>query len=250
MGFKDHFSDVSADYARARPGYPAELFEYLAGLAPGRQRAWDCATGTGQAAAGLSGWFDEVRATDASRNQIDNARPVQNIQYSVSPAENTPFPANFFDLVNVSTALHWFDMEKFYGEVRRVTRPGGILAVYAYTLFKISPDLDRIIKAGIFDPIEDYWPPERKIIDDEYRTIPFPFEEVDPPEFSIAMDWSFSDLQAYLGTWSAVRNFEKTQGEGPLNEAMKKLRAAWGSAGARRSVSMELFMRVGRVFPN
>jgi methylase of polypeptide subunit release factors len=73
MTFKDHFSKQAADYAKFRPRYPHEMFEYLGSLAPRRQLAWDCGTGNGQAAVGLATMFDRVIATDASEKQISNA---------------------------------------------------------------------------------------------------------------------------------------------------------------------------------
>ncbi len=60
MKFKDHFSGHAANYAKFRPNYPRQLFEYLVSIAPGRGRAWDCATGNGQAAVGLSAFFECV----------------------------------------------------------------------------------------------------------------------------------------------------------------------------------------------
>ena len=84
--FKDHFSGHAADYANFRPNYPPELFDYLASISPGRELAWDCATGNGQAAVGLAAHFDEIIATDASAQQIENARPHLRISYRV--AEN------------------------------------------------------------------------------------------------------------------------------------------------------------------
>src|SRR5256886_7010020 len=74
-------------YAATRPTYPDALFARLAALAPGTSRAWDCATGNGQAAIGLARWFDRVDATDASADQIANAMTHERIRYAVAPSE-------------------------------------------------------------------------------------------------------------------------------------------------------------------
>jgi len=89
MSFKDHFSKQAADYARFRPRYPREMFEYLGRIAPSRALAWDCATGNGQAAVGLAAVFERVIATDASEKQIANAEPHERVEYRVAPAEES-----------------------------------------------------------------------------------------------------------------------------------------------------------------
>ena len=124
-GFSDHFSKNASGYSSYRPNYPGELFGYLASVAPSRKCAWDCATGSGQAAVPLAGYFDEVHATDASENQILKASPADNLIYSVSPAEACGLSGGSVDVVTVAQALHWFDIDAFGREVERVLCPGG-----------------------------------------------------------------------------------------------------------------------------
>jgi ubiquinone/menaquinone biosynthesis C-methylase UbiE len=112
--FKDHFSRQAADYAKFRPSYPKELFDYLGSIAPGRQLAWDCGTGNGQAAIGLASVFDGVIATDASEKQITNAEPHERVDYRVAPAESSGINSATIDLIMVAQALHWFDLDRFY----------------------------------------------------------------------------------------------------------------------------------------
>src|SRR5215475_11590766 len=126
MGFKDHFSRQAANYAKFRPRYRRELFDYLASIAPGRELAWDCGTGNGQAAVGLASVFDRVIATDASKKQIANAEPHNRVEYHVAPAENSGIPSGTIDLIMVAQALHWFDLDRFYGQAGRVLKPDGI----------------------------------------------------------------------------------------------------------------------------
>jgi SAM-dependent methyltransferase len=202
--FQDHFSGHADRYGAFRPTYPVALFEYLASLAPARDLAWDCATGNGQAALALSPFFGRVVATDASPQQVAQARPHDRIDYLVAPAERTPLPESSIDLITVAQALHWFALPAFYSEVLRVARPGGILAAWCYELNEITPEVDQVIGRLYSDILGGDWPPERRLVEEGYRTIPFPFDEVAPPQFSMGARWDLPRLLGYLGTWSAV----------------------------------------------
>ena len=250
MKFKDHFSDVAHDYARARPAYPAELFKFLAEVAPAPKRAWDCATGNGQAAIGLSEWFEEVQATDASPDQIAQSIARENITYSVQLAEKTKFADKSFDLVNVATALHWFDLERFYTEVHRLLRPGGIFAAYGQKLFKISPELDALVSAQIFEPLDPFWPPENKLVRDGYRSLAFPFEEIGMPRLEMQLNWNFDDLKVYLGTWSSWRKYVGKFGPEPMQKALVEVAKVWGDPANEWQVKMDLVGRIGRLRGN
>ncbi len=179
--FKDHFSDQSGDYLRYRPSYPDALFAYLAEISPTRHLAWDCATGSGQAAQGLSAHFEKVIATDASAAQIDSAIPTANVHYRVASAESSGLPDHSVDLVTVAQALHWLDLERFYDEVRRVLKPGGLLAVWSYNLLRTDSAIDAQVDAFYSRTVGPYWPPERRWIENGYRDLPFPFPEMAPP---------------------------------------------------------------------
>ena len=120
MTFKDHFSGLAADYAQYRPRYPGALFDYLAKTTPAQKRAWDCACGSGQATLDLAERFEAVIATDASAKQIAAARPHPRVTYAVGRAEDSGLEDNSVDLITVAQSLHWFDLNLFYGEVRRV----------------------------------------------------------------------------------------------------------------------------------
>ena len=126
--FKDHFSKQAADYATFRPRYPQKLFEYLGSIAPSRRLAWDCGTGNGQAAVGLASTFHRVIATDASEKQIANAQQHERIDYRVASAEDSGIQSEMIDLIMVAQALHWFDLDRFYDEARRVLKRDGVLA--------------------------------------------------------------------------------------------------------------------------
>src|SRR5437667_5298757 len=157
MTFKDHFSRQAADYAKFRPRYPQQLFEYLGRSAPSRQLAWDCGTGNGQAAVGLAAVFDHVIATDASEKQIANAQSYDRVEYRVAPAENSGRESDAIDLAMVAYALHLFVLDRFYAVARRVLKPDGVHAATAYNLLQISPGIDQVVNRYYYDIVGPFW---------------------------------------------------------------------------------------------
>jgi len=244
--FKDHFSGHAADYRAFRPVYPPDLFEYLASVVPGRDLAWDCGTGNGQAAAGLAGHFARVFATDASAEQLRQAEPHTRVEYAVAPAERCPLPDHTVDLVTVTQALHWFDLERFYAEVRRVARPGGVLAVSCYYDPSVGSDVDPVIRRWEAF-IRPYWTPERTWVDAGYRTVPFPFPELPAPRFELTRESTLPEFLGYLGTWSASKQYTKATGSDPVQPFAAEFAVAWGDPGMMRTVRWAFNVRVGRV---
>ncbi len=227
--FKDHFSAQSAGYARHRPHYPRALFEYLAGLGRCR-RAWDCATGSGQAAVALADFFEAVIATDASQAQIDAAFSHPRVRYRVAAAEESGLPEDSVDLVTVGQALHWFDTGRFFDEASRVLVSGGVLAAWCYELCRVSPDCDRIVRRLYSDIVGTYWPPERRLIEERYARIEFPGSVLAAPALAMNTTWTVEDMLGYLRTWSACQRYRREQGSDPVERIDGELRAAWGAA--------------------
>ncbi|MBF8963365.1 class I SAM-dependent methyltransferase [Pontibacter sp. FD36] len=242
---KDNFSGHAADYARFRPTYPRELIAQLAGMAPARQLAWDCATGNGQVAGMLTSLFDQVVATDISENQLKNAVQLPNISYRVEQAEQASLPDHAVDLVVVAQAVHWFDFDRFYQEVKRVLKSDGLFAVIGYGLLSTNSSLDKVIRYFYSEVLDGYWDPERNYLDEGYRTIPFPFQEIELPQFSSSYTWSPEDLIGYLNTWSAVKHYEKQQGHNPVQLVEKQIREAF--EGETTTVTFNILTRVGIV---
>jgi SAM-dependent methyltransferase len=247
MRFEDLFSRQAQVYARFRPRYPDALFAYLASIAPTHDLAWDCATGSGQAALGLAGHFKRVAATDASVQQIAHALPGETVKYWVGPAEHTALPSRSVDLVTTAQAVHWFDLDAFYQEVQRVLKPAGVLAVWCYHLAQIDPAIDRILAAFYFEVTGPFWPSRIRLVDEHYRSLSFPFDELIPPAFVMEADWDLSGLTGFLNSWSVVQTFIEARGRHPLKEIQQDLLAAWGEPNRKRRVQWPLYFRIGRV---
>jgi SAM-dependent methyltransferase len=244
MNYKDHFSRQSEHYARYRPEYPADLFLYLSSVSPRKCLAWDCATGSGQSAVGLSRYFEKVIATDASRQQIDHAREAENIEYRLAKAENSRLEISSVDLITVAQALHWFDLDAFFREADRVLKPGGILAVWTYALMKVSPEVDAVIKRFHSQVVGAYWPPERAMVDNRYEGIKFPFKPLQPPELKMSTSWDLEHFRGYLNSWSATQRFHTLNNSDPLDLIRDDLNKAWGKVSYKREITWPLTLKV------
>ena len=245
MQFKDYFSTRATDYAKYRPRYPAKLFEYLASLTEQHERAWDCATGNGQAALGLAPFFSHVIGTDASQSQLDSALQHEKIIYRVATAERTDIETASVDLVTVAQALHWFDLDAFYTEAKRVLKPKGVLAVWAYNLLEISAPVDALVNEFYGETVGPFWPPERVLIEEGYKSVPFPFREVTPPPVEMEASWNLFDLAGYLRTWSATKRFIEARGFDPVVNLANNLLPLWGTPEEEKQVRWPLHFRVG-----
>jgi SAM-dependent methyltransferase len=245
MAFADHFSEKSGLYAAARPTYPAALFAAIAAAAPARDRAWDCATGTGQAALGLAARFAHVEATDASAQQVANAAAHPRVRYTAQLAERTDFAGATFDAVTVAQALHWFDLDRFYAEARRVLRPGGVIAAWAYDWSAVTPAVDFALERHLLVKIKPYWPEQVNRMQASFMQMPFPFAPVALPAVRIEMAWTLAQYLAYVETWSATRAYVAEHGRAVLDETGSAMRAVWGEAPIR-TVTMPLHIRCGR----
>lgn len=241
---KDLFSSHAAQYAAFRPTYPRELYDFIFSLTENFDSAWDVGTGNGQVARDISKKFNKVFATDISQKQIENATQADNIFYSVS-GETSSFPEKSFDLICVAQAIHWFDREKFYTEVKRVAKPNSLIAIWGYGLLFINSKIDPMIRDFYVNVVGSYWDKERKLIDEELKTITFPFEEIKAPAFSFSFQWTLNELQGYLTTWSAVQKFMREKNFNPVDELIQKIKPLWESE--KHTIQFPLFTRIGRV---
>jgi len=247
MAFADHFSKQATDYAKYRPGYPPALFDWLKSLTTTHELAWDVGTGNGQAALELTKFFAQVIATDPSTAQINSAQTHARVTYKVQPAEQSDCATHSVELVTIAQALHWFDFERFYAEVKRVLKPGGVIAAWTYTLNEVSPDVDAVVRHFYQDIVGPYWPPERRYIDASYRTIPFPFAEIKAPPIRMETQWTLDDYIGYLRTWSATQRYQQARQSDPIEMIAATLATAWGDAQRIRTVLWPIHVRAGRV---
>lgn len=249
FSFEDHFSGHSEKYAQSRPRYPDEIYAYLASIAPACSFAWDCGTGSGQAAIGLAKHFDNVYATDASAEQISHAYPHEKVKYQAEPAEHVSLSDSSVDLVTVAVAIHWFNFDEFYREVKRVLKPEGILAAWTYSLTEISPEIDVLIQQYYGEILTGYWPERIHYLEEKYETLPFLFEEIPSPSFTMEIHWNLIQLAGFLDSWSATQRYKAHKGQHPLELIWDKLLAAWGDEKQTRLVRWPLYFRIGRNVP-
>lgn len=255
MSFNDHFSKQATDYSQYRPYYPAALFKYLSALTAQHDTAWDCATGNGQAAVNLATLYNRVEATDASEQQISQATPHAGVHYQTCEASTSPFADNHFDLITVAQALHWFELEKFYPEVKRVSKPNGVFAAWCYGLFKVTTEIDALIQKFHDETVGPYWPAGRKHITNGYSSLAFPFEripdqikgQIKAPEFFMSVNWNLPQVLGYLGTWSAVRYYREQHEHDPIEQFAPALQTAWGNPEEAREINWPIYLHVGRV---
>lgn len=238
------FDDKSEIYAQARPRYPAELYEWLMQICPARHAAWDAGCGNGQASLDLVNYFESVEATDVSASQIANAPGCDGVTFSVQPAERTDFGNASFDAVCVAQALHWFDYDKFWLEVRRVMKPGGIFAAWGYNWPHVDPGIDEILDKSFLSVIRPYWARRNKLLWDGYKDVPFPLEPLEVPNIELTMHWSVEQFFAYLHSWSATRRCMDAIGDEFFETSFRKVREAWGNE-PERPVSMEFVLIAG-----
>lgn len=245
---KDLFSGHAPAYARFRPAYPPAMYVFLNSLIAYPERAWDCGTGNGQVAVALSDRFPEVVATDISESQLAEAPARDNIAYRKLSAEEADFPPAYFDLITVAQAAHWFALESFYESARRSLKPEGLLALIGYGLIEsVEEPIDRQIRTLYQDTLGSYWEPERSHVDTHYRSLSFPFREMEAPRFTIEVDWTAERLAAYLQTWSAAQQYQQTHGEDAVAAFAQQLASSWGHQKTRR-FRFPVFMRVGYLY--
>lgn len=242
MSTKDLFSSHADLYAAYRPTYPKALYDFIFQQVRHFNAAWDAGTGNGQVARDLAGRFVKVLATDISDKQLANAPQTENIFYSLA-SESTNFLDQSVDLITVAQAIHWFNIPRFYEEVKRVAKPGGVLAVWGYSLLSINPEIDLQLRHFYTKTVGPYWDKERRLVDECYRTIPFPFREIQSPEFHFSFSWTLQEFQGYLTTWSSVQKYIKANGVNPVVDFIAEIASSWKDHSMR--VEFPLFLRIG-----
>jgi ubiquinone/menaquinone biosynthesis C-methylase UbiE len=244
----DRFSRQANLYKKFRPTYPKAVYDCFLPLVKNKRRCWDCGTGNGQVAIQLASYFESVFATDISQNQLSHAETRENITYKIERAEETSFPDDFFELITVAQAIHWFDFEAFNQEIRRVSVNGGIVAVWGYGLLRVQPDIDLLLDHFYWDTVGSQWNKERRHINDEYRSIPLRFKELPAPEnLSIQTTWTLHQLQGYLNSWSSVQNYlQEYPDSDPVQELIDEIGRYWPIE-EEKAICFPIFMRIGEI---
>ena len=247
MPFEDHYSRHADDYARHRPRYPDELFAWLSSVSPGRSLAWDAGTGSGQVAVALANHFDHVIATDASAEQLSHAMPHERVEYRHEPAGESSLTDASVDLITVGAAAHWFDLDAFYRQVQRVGRKGAVIALFSYGPRDFADAIGPIVHRFQEEILGAYWPERIQLVHDRYATLPFPFDEIAAPAFSMTAEWNLHELLAFLETWSASQRYFQERGTRATDEIVAELATVWGDPDIRRQLRCPLFMRAGHI---
>lgn len=243
----EYFSSSSQDYARYRPRYPAEWFDWLASQCATRSLAWDCACGSGQATEELAKRFEKVIATDANAAQLQNAPALPNVEWKLASGESSGLASESVNLVTVAQALHWFDLGRFWPECWRVTKPGAIVAAWGYGIATLEHDsANRIFQDYYHGVLSDFWPKERRMVEVGYEGLEFPFEEIATPVFLMSQFGNAERIAGYCASWSATDRYRKATSHDPILELRDKLDKAMGSEPAE--IRWPFFSRVGRVF--
>jgi len=256
------FDKQAKEYLKYRPTYPASWFSELASLTANHQLAWDVGAGNGQASVSIAEHYDRVIATDISKQQLELARKHPKVTYVLTPPVMTDEELTSIvgeggsvDLVTVATAVHWFDLETFYSQVKRVLRkPGGVIAVWSYVSSSVSSAVDEMYRDFIESALP-YVNLKRPYTLEGYRTLPFPFEPVlesgkggegNPVETEMEKDVT---LDEYLGLFksSAALTTAREKGVELLNESvLRRFRDAWGDENKTYTCKYRLHALVGR----
>ena len=247
MSFQDHFSAQANAYALHRPRYPDALFTWLGSLAAGAQLAWDAGTGNGQVAIALTGVAGHVVATDASADQLARAEPHERVTYRNEPSDRVSLPSGSVDLITAGAAAHWFELEGFYDEVRRVGRPGAVLALFSYGPRDIADAVSPVLHRFQDEVLADFWPERIEYVHTRYATLPFPFDELEAPAFDMTAEWNVEELLAFLDTWSASQRYLEERGARATDAIADDLTRAWGDPAERRTFRYPLFVRAARI---
>lgn len=243
---KNPFQSGGANYAAYRPIYPDTLAQSLTALVASHQLALDVGCGNGQLTTLLSPYFQQVIGTDPSKSQLQQAPVRDNVRYFQQFAEHTELPDHAVDLVVVAQAAHWFDLERFYAEVERISKPHAVLALISYGVPYIDGAINSAFQQGYWQTVHEFWPAERAAVENAYSELYFPFEEMAFPNLSIEKSFLLEDFVYYIKTWSSYKNALKLGKEDVFESFFEKLKRRWPN-GALQRVVWPIAVRVGKV---
>jgi SAM-dependent methyltransferase len=209
--------------------------------------AWDCGAGSGQATADIANHFEFVVGTDLSLGQVAKAPKNERVGWASCSAEAAAIKSASVDAVAVAQALHWFKHDAFYAEARRVASGARVpIVAWTYAAPRMEGDVGAVLKRFMHEDVGPYWPPERVYVDNEYRTIPFPFERIPTPPFLLENEWTLSQIAGYMTSMSATARYMKANGTDPVAAVHAELKALWPDESPRRIV-WPVIVLAGRV---
>ena len=134
----ENFTGKAEAYAKGRPGYPKAAIDAIVGLAPKGAVFADIGAGTGKLTEKLAEHEYSIFAvepnTDMRKQLAITLAPFPNVKIVDGTAETTTLPGQSVDILTVAHALHWFNLDAFRLECRRVVKPGGyVVAIYNLT---------------------------------------------------------------------------------------------------------------------
>ncbi|KAA8517226.1 hypothetical protein F0562_017522 [Nyssa sinensis] len=258
----DLFLKQAKQYSEGRPNYPEELFQFISSKTPNHDLAWDVATGSGQAARSLAGIFKNVIATDASQKQLDFAPKLPNVRYQCTPAnmsleelERDVATQSSLDLVTIAQAMHWFHLPTFYKQVKWVLKkPHGVIAAWCYSIPEDKDAFNPVFQRFYTVDCEPYWNPARKLVDDKYLSIDFPFEPVDgadhtgPFEFKIERLMDLDGYFTFIRSWSSYQIAKEKGVELLRDDVIQDFKRAWSEDGNdQKVIKFPVHLRIGKV---
>ncbi|KAG0297308.1 hypothetical protein BGZ96_007045 [Linnemannia gamsii] len=195
----------SALYQSFRPGYNNNFFKmvynYHAKHNGHFDTAVDVGTGTGQVAVVLAEKFKQVHGVDASATMLSNAIKKSNVAYHVAKGEDLGVIASSsVDVLTVAQAMHWFHQPTFFSEVKRILKPRGTFAAvgYSFVVFEDHPRATRrIYELGDQpDQLGTLWDNGRLILDNLYKSIDVPLQNVERHYFPSSIKSQFRNAAA------------------------------------------------------
>jgi ubiquinone/menaquinone biosynthesis C-methylase UbiE/RimJ/RimL family protein N-acetyltransferase len=240
------FAPVAELYSRARPVYPPEFFLYLHDRAAGEALAWDCATGTGQAAAGLARVFNKVHATDISAEQLKYAVEHPRITYRQAPASRSGLEDNSADIVTVGSAIHWLDIPVFLEEAKRVLKPGGLLAIWTYHIAHTGDPYGRILNHLYTNHLFNDFGHGARHVDARYENLELPGAFTPKEEFEARAEFDFQQMEEFIQSWSGSVAYNKRTGRNPVDIVRRELQKEWGSPEFVRTLTFPMYVRLVR----